>query len=93
MDLNEENEEQNEIFREISSYLSNIVYTDLVDKLIKANDLPITNFLMSKGYQKQDFSTVSFNYIENGYNDYYNPNIFDSTDLKKIIPNQSKLNF
>lgn len=86
MDLNEENEEQNEIFREISSYLSNNVYTDLVDKLVKANDLPITNFLMSKGYQKQDFSTVTFNYIENGFGDYYDSNIFDSTDLKKIIP-------
>ena len=55
MDLNEENEKQNQIFREVSSYLANNVYTEMVDRLFKSDDLPITNFLVSKGFIKLDF--------------------------------------
>ena len=86
MNLNEENEKQNKIFREISSYLSSNVYTDFVDILVKGNDLILTNFLISNGYQKQDFPIATYNYTENGFFSNYNPDIFDSNDLKKILP-------
>ena len=47
MDLNEENEKQNKIVREIISYLLSNEYTD-VENIQKKNDLPITDFLISK---------------------------------------------
>tara|TARA_B100001093_G_scaffold489062_1_gene526900 strand:- start:174 stop:1223 length:1050 start_codon:yes stop_codon:yes gene_type:complete len=86
MNLNEENEKQNKIFREISSYLSSNVYTDFVDILIKGNDLHLTNFLISNGYLKYDFPIATYNYMENGFLTNYNSNIFDSNDIKKILP-------
>ena len=85
MDLNEENEKQNKIVREVISYLLSSEYND-VENFHNKSDLPITNFLMSKGYQKQDFNISTINFYENNSTSYYASTIFDSNDLNKIYP-------
>ena len=62
MDLNEENEKQNKIVRDIISYLMTSEYSN-VENFHKKSDLPMTNFLISKGYQKQDFGISTINYF------------------------------
>lgn len=92
MDLNEENEKQNKIVRDIISYLMTSEYSN-VENFHKKSDLPMTNFLISKGYQKQDFGISTINYFENNM---MNPNeiaIFDSNDLNKILPHLKNQNF
>ena len=92
MDLNEENEKQNKIVREVISYLLSNEYND-VEKFHKKSDLPVTNFLMSKGYQKQDFGIFTINYFKNSQRSFYDPAIFDSNDLNKIYPILKSQNF
>ena len=57
MDLNEENEKQNKIIREVISYLLNSEYND-VEKFHKKSDLPMTNFLISKGNTPTDAEEI-----------------------------------
>ena len=92
MDLNEENEKQNKIVREVISYLLSNEYND-VEKFHKKSDLPVTNFLISKGYQKHDFGINTINYFKNSQVSLYDPAIFDSNDLNKIYPILNSQNF
>ena len=72
-------------FSEKLAVLSSNVYTDLVDKLVSKWP-SINEFFNVQRISKTRFYNWYFNYIENGYINYYDPNIFDSTDLNKIIP-------
>ena len=94
MDLNEENEKQNQIFREVSSYLANNVYTEMVDRLFKSDDLPITNFLVSKGFIKLNFFLNLYNQVENSkfsYEDlikYYGfEGLIKTDEIRSLIKN------
>ena len=92
MDLNEENEKQNKIVRDIISYLMSSEYSN-VENFHKKSDLPMTNFLISKGYQKQDFGISTINYFENNMMTTNEIAIFDSNDLNKILPHLKNQNF
>ena len=92
MDLNEENEKQNKIVRDIISYLMSSEYSN-VENFHKKSDLPMTNFLISKGYQKQDFGISTINYFENNMMTTNEFAIFDSNDLNKILPHLKNQNF
>ena len=92
MDLNEENEKQNKIVRDIISYLMSSEYSN-VENFHKKSDLPMTNFLISKGYQKQDFGISTINYFENNMMTTNEIAIFDPNDLNKILPHLKNQNF